>query len=670
MNSFKDQTNVSENLKFYDLLPKKVRHTINRYRNKDKYKGALLMMKHLRKNPDVIKRGLTKNRIQGIAADHFGLNHKEFDKILNRQTRYEMDEAYTIAYKGPKDIKSTPYSDDQLDDIDKLYTATKDKTTNPLIFDTDSDIKNKIKVHPDVYTKGLEKDYPYLVGPSGRSSLLVSGSGSVGKGSDQAKLAIDLAAFGIATKTDFLEFFQCIGLFISTALDASNLKSELGKLKIRGDFKIRTYISEWEKFVAYIDADKSLGKDVITLVNGSFYYRTKDIKFSLPTVIWTGIDKYYTALKTKEGIEGNIKKNTSDCVLINGTSADLYKVLSGKAPIKTDDKTGLLSCDGLEWYQISLKKGDGVAKLGKITTFMKGKYEPDVSNMDLGKVTDEFPELIGEHYLQEGFFGDTLSKLKDISVDIAKNFAAAAKKVLQFGKDVFNKIKALGKKYENSTEKEIERLTKRSKFLKENYLGEMTQKAMLTALVDDPRINKSYTSKIEKYRSSVDSKSNDTVQIINTKHNKISLDENTVNFLVTNVISFQLMDDIIKDVKKNGINVINDLNQSMAMGDTNLPVVKVYGNPTQADTEVITVGKISQAAPKREGKPISVLKVLIKPHNSKPYYVTNMWLFAELVDGVAKYHKIAFKKSGASTFNFNIEGTSTIPEDKISEFPL
>ena len=299
-----------------------------------------------------------------------------------------------------------------------------------MIFDTDSDIKNKIKVHPDVYTKGLEKDYPYLVGPSGRSSLLVSGSGSVGKGSDQAKLAIDLAAFGIATKTDFLEFFQCIGLFIPTALDASNLKSELGKLKIRGDFKIRTYISEWEKFVAYIDADKSVGKDVIMLVNGSYYYRQK-INFSLPTVIWTGIDKYYTALKTKEGIEGNIKKNTSDCVLINGTSADLYKVLSGKAPIKTDDKTGLLSCDGLEWYQISLKKGDGVAKLGKITTFMKGKYEPDVSNMDLGKVTDEFPELIGENNLPVVILNN-IDELKDISVDIAKNFAVAAKKVLQF----------------------------------------------------------------------------------------------------------------------------------------------------------------------------------------------------------------------------------------------
>jgi hypothetical protein len=45
-----------------------------------------------------------------------------------------------------------------------------------------------------------------------------------------------------------------------------------------------------------------------------------------------------------------------------------------------------------------------------------------------------------------------------------------------------------------------------------------------------------------------------------------------------------------------------------------------------------------------------------------------MWIFAETVDEVAKYHKIAFKKSGASSFNFNIEGTGTVPEDKITEF--
>ena len=69
-------------------------------------------------------------------------------------------------------------------------------------------------------------------------------------------------------------------------------------------------------------------------------------------------------------------------------------------------------------------------------------------------------------------------------------------------------------------------------------------------------------------------------------------------------------------------------------------------------------------------KPISVLKVSIKPHPRNDYYVTNMWLFAEIVDDVAKYHKIAFKKSGASSFNFNVEGTGTVPENKITDFPL
>ena len=225
----------------------------------------------------------------------------------------------------------------------------------------------------------------------------------------------------------------------------------------------------------------------------------------------------------------------------------------------------------------------------------------------------------------------------------------------------------LGKKYEKKTEDEIDRLTKRSKFLKEGYLGEMTTQAKLNAIVDDPRLNRSYTASIEKYRKGIDSASNDIVEIRN-EAGRPRITNDSINFLVSNVIAFQLMNDIIKDVKKNGIDVINDLNQSMAMGDTNLPVVKVYGNPDKADFEVITVGKIKQVAPKRSGKPINVLKVSIKPYGD--YYVTNMWLFAEIVDDVAKYHKIAFKKSGASSFNFNVEGTGTVPENKITDFPL
>ena len=84
MQSFQNHIDEAQALKFYNLLPKKVRHTINRIKNRDKYKAALLMIKALRRDPDVISRGLTPNRIQGIAADYFGLNHRELSKVLNR----------------------------------------------------------------------------------------------------------------------------------------------------------------------------------------------------------------------------------------------------------------------------------------------------------------------------------------------------------------------------------------------------------------------------------------------------------------------------------------------------------------------------------------------------------------------------------------------------------
>ena len=677
MQGFKEIQNEATAMRLIDLLPKKVKRMIYRYKNQDKYKGALLMMKSLRQDPDVKKRGLSKKAIQGIAADYFGLSHREFDKVLDRKTRYEeappgmsatvkkfkadgmdddeafalawsiynkkeINEGYTIAYTKPADIKHIKFSPEELADIADLYTKLKSKHATPLIFDTKNN--RKPKVHTDLQGS---------IDISGRKLSYVFGKGSLGKGK-----AVDLEDFGIATATDFLEFFQAIGLQIGVPLDNNNFKKTLEQLFIGGDFKIRDYIKDWKKFVAYVDADKSLGKDVIMLVNGSYYYR-KEINVNKPYVIWDGIRNYYNALKKKEGIKGDVKPNTADIVLIDGTEKDLYDALDSKKPVITSDD-GKLSCNGVDWYQISLKKADGQAKLGKITTLIKGKYKPDEDNMDLAKVRDQFPEL-AEQYLQEGFFGDTAEKMKDYGKDAFKRFKQAAQAVLNFGKKVFRKMSQLAKKLESKTDKELQRLTKRSKFL-----NEMSQGAMLNAVVKDKRLRDSYEKTIQDYHKKIDTKSNDVVDIRVEKQNNLQITETTINFLVGNVISFQLINEIIKDVKRNGIDVINDLNQSMAMGDTNLPVVKVYGNPSKADYDIITVGKITQAAPKRDGGPIKVLKVAVLPY--KQYYTVNMWLFAELVDGVAKYHKIAFKKSGASNFNYNIEGTGTVPEDKIREF--
>ena len=47
------------------------------------------MYHNLKKDKDVKARGLSDNKIKGIAADAFKLSHREFDKILDRKTRYE-----------------------------------------------------------------------------------------------------------------------------------------------------------------------------------------------------------------------------------------------------------------------------------------------------------------------------------------------------------------------------------------------------------------------------------------------------------------------------------------------------------------------------------------------------------------------------------------------------
>ena len=136
MQSFKQHVKEDTGMRIIDLLPKKVKRMIYRHEHQDKYKAALLMVKALRRDPDVISRGLSKEKIQDIAADHFNLSHKEFAKVLDRKTRYEektphkdddsgwveefITEAYTIAYTGPADIKHIDYSDKQLTDIKDL----------------------------------------------------------------------------------------------------------------------------------------------------------------------------------------------------------------------------------------------------------------------------------------------------------------------------------------------------------------------------------------------------------------------------------------------------------------------------------------------------------------------------------------------------------------------
>ena len=76
-------------LRFRDLLPKKLKHKLYRMSHAEKYKKAMTMYHNLKKDPDVIKRGLSDKKIREIAAQTYRLSAKEFEAVYNKKTRYE-----------------------------------------------------------------------------------------------------------------------------------------------------------------------------------------------------------------------------------------------------------------------------------------------------------------------------------------------------------------------------------------------------------------------------------------------------------------------------------------------------------------------------------------------------------------------------------------------------
>ena len=635
---------------------------------------------------------------------------------INQQKEYKLlSEAYTIAIDKESEIDDLNYQQSEKDALKLLYNHL--KTTypsfkNPLIFDPNPNNVSKRRAVKVLYDlKGREcnivdiKNNDITVDGTIDGEKITWGSDlpplKFGTGSADKK--IDWTEFGISNNTEFIEFCQSIGFFLENKLAPDTFVSTLKNLTINGDFKIREFIKKgqdgWDYFINFCNADPKLQKEVMLLVNGSYFYK-KQIKIKKPFVLWTGINTYYSNLKKKENIEGDIKPNTADCCLIeNNTPEGLYKALASKTPITTNEKTGMLSCGNVNWYQISLKKVRDGAQLGKLTTILKGTFDlTDTPLTVLAKIDDIYyahnPEALGEdidydklfdNLLIEGFFGDAVAKVRQLGADAFEKLKTAVVKIMKFTRGLFKKMTRLLKQEEKKHDKIIDKITKKffkeealikaalmenNKLLREKKKPTATEK--LDAIVRDDVMN-------DEYKAVVMKAFND-VNVIFKKGTPIAFKKETLNiekieagmidFLAGNVITFGMLNNITDEIEKKGIVFINDLNKSMLMGDTKIPVVKLYGHESKADTEVLTVSKINQDDPRIEDKEIDLIKVNIAPKGGKDtYWVCNMWMFANMKDGIPRYHKVSFKKGGRG-FTYNIEGTATFTADKITPFPM
>ncbi len=179
----------------------------------------------------------------------------------------------------------------------------------------------------------------------------------------------------------------------------------------------------------------------------------KSIKWGNVNIIHKNIGPQYYKKIQPHFKTPKTKENTADIIIITkGKAADLGAALldcKKEDDIVWDDK-GLCSIPavkGIEWYQVSLKKGIDDARIGKLTTWLKGKYVEvvtDVTKLGIQEpITNEvmqrgnylgvsygFDDRIDQILLDEGLF-DVFKSIKDKVVGGFKKFVDWAKKKLR-----------------------------------------------------------------------------------------------------------------------------------------------------------------------------------------------------------------------------------------------
>ena len=251
-------------------------------------------------------------------------------------------------------------------------------------------------------------------------------------------------------------------------------RTQINKAREHGEFH-----SEGEKWLKKVEKkvkklkDKNKQKqkekreEYWDMVCEAIDYIGGDIKdAAMPTIPWGSVNiihknigpQYYKKIQPHFKTP-KTKENTADIIIITkGAAADLSAALLNckeKGSIKWDNKGKCFipgpdgKSIGPEWYQISLKKGINDARIGKLTTWLKGKYVEvvtDVTKLGIQEpkpITNEvmqrgnylgvsygFDDRIDQILLDEGLF-DIFKSIKDKVVGGFKKLVDWAKKKLR-----------------------------------------------------------------------------------------------------------------------------------------------------------------------------------------------------------------------------------------------
>ena len=149
-------------------------------------------------------------------------------------------------------------------------------------------------------------------------------------------------------------------------------------------------------------------------------------------IIHKSIDKFYTNTPDKYKESGS-KENTADIVFVtSGNVSELIKILPN-SELEWDHKTGIVSVvdSNIKFVQVSLKKGQGDARIGKLNTLINNLFgqQPQRPTQFATATNEEF------EFLEEGFWNSVKSTITDVKDKImagVKKFIGWAQKIFSF----------------------------------------------------------------------------------------------------------------------------------------------------------------------------------------------------------------------------------------------
>jgi len=535
---------------------------------------------------------------------------------------------------------------------------------------TEDGVQVKINNGQTVYVSAEDTGKNYIITAS--NGNIQSLFGKMRKGSKPTDVNFD---------TETMETAQCMGTYVNgfSILKQLNSATEETLPKVTNDVK-QKFVKALGSSGEYAKPNEILSK-LDTMPLGDYFLIaqlmagmtkfTDDMKFKGAFITHKNIKGYYQATERSELVDG-VKDNTADCVISNVPSSELISKLGEGLPVEYDKK-GVCKINGtsIKFIQVSLKKAEGGAQLGKIYGFLKDKYgllgTEDVKNLALESVQ-----------LNEGlrdFLNKGVAFIKGIGSNLLQKISQLGKFLFGFSKKIFKGLKKSPKSEVKKLEKELLRAG-----LHEGILNEAKKPSIYDSfeqIATNQKVLDKLVSNVDTKLKALYSSAISNPAFYYNGYEKLSLNapvsKDTVAKLLTNfqsaIVLKSILGDLSGDAKKLYSQLI-EIEKEMIYGKTTLPLYKVFG--VDKDGKGTTYKQFpgsEKFVQDKLSKDLSDTTVFFLRTNAKDgkYFTMTGYGLTGINEttGDMKYSQFRMGTNSSGRYSYNFEGTQELPLGKV-----